>query len=147
MRSPLALALVVLLALACARTEDPEVKHAREASEIGRQLMSPFCPGRTLAECSSPDAGAIREQIRAELRAGETPEAVRARLEARWGEQVASGPRSWLGALLPVIGIIAGGGVLWLTLRRVVARPGDRPAALPPKLEAELARELDDIER
>ena len=44
--------------------DDPEVALARTAHELSRELMSPYCPGRTLADCPSPDAGAVRDEIR-----------------------------------------------------------------------------------
>lgn len=126
--------------------EDPEVTRARQANELSRDLMSPFCPGRTLADCSSPDAGAVREEIRQALRAGEQPEQVRARIEARFGDHVVGVPRQALGWLLPILVLIAGAGGLFWVLRRALRAPAPPERTLSPDLEARLARELDDVE-
>ena len=126
--------------------EDPEVTRARQANELSRDLMSPFCPGRTLADCSSPDAGAVRQEIRQSLAAGQQPDEIRARIEARFGDHVVGVPRQLLGWLLPILVLIAGaGGLLWV-LRRAVQRPAPAAKALSPELEARLSRELDDVD-
>ena len=106
-------------------------------------MMSPFCPGRTLADCPSPNAAAWREEIRLWVDAG-TPDAViRARLQARMpGTDLTAVPRGPLGWALPGLILLAGLGILVAALRRVT-----RPAAEPdvdPELEAELLRELRD---
>ena len=102
-RRVLAVALACCLgSLACGRAEeDPEITRARQANELSRDLMSPFCPGRTLADCSSPDAAAVRVEIREALRAGEQPDQVRARIEARFGDHVVGVPRQALGLAAP----------------------------------------------
>ena len=145
--APALLALCLCVGLACSPAEDPESVRARTANEVARDLMSPFCPGRTLADCSSPDAGAIREVIRESLRAGESPEAIRARIEARFGDHVVGVPRERLGWILPILVLIAGAGALVFALRRAVRRPGAAPAPLPADVERALARELDEVER
>src|SRR5262245_15817568 len=118
---------LVLLALlmctsvsACHPAEDPESVRARAAHELARDLMSPYCPGRTLAECPSPDALAVREEIRAALRAGESPDAIRTRIEARFGDQVVGVPREKVGWALPILALVAGAGLVVLALRRAV---------------------------
>jgi cytochrome c-type biogenesis protein CcmH/NrfF len=144
----LAVALACCLgSLACWRAEDdPEVTRARQANELSRDLMSPFCPGRTLADCGSPDAAAVRAEIHAALRAGEQPEQVRARIEARFGDHVVGVPREALGWLLPILVLIAGaGGLVWV-LRRALRAPPPAARPLSPELEARLARELDDVD-
>ena len=154
MRSPRSAALARRLALcacallaaaACAPKQDPDVERARAANELARDLMSPFCPGRTLADCSSPDAGAVREEIRQALGAGESPEAVRARIEARFGDRVVGVPRERTGWLLPIAALAAGAGVLALVIRRAL-QPPVAGAPIPPEVERELARELDEVD-
>ena len=116
------------------------------ANEMSRDLMSPFCPGRTLADCSSPDAAAVRQEIREALAVGEQPDAIRTRIEARFGDHVVGVPRQLLGWLLPILVLCAGAaGLVWV-LRRAVRRPAPAARVLSPELEARLARELDDVD-
>ncbi len=129
-----------------AQDDDLEVQRARAAHELSRELMSPYCPGRTLADCPSPDAGAVREEIREALRTGELPAAIRSRIEARFGEKVIGVPTSTLGWSLPIAMLVAGAFVLVLVLRRALARPGT-PPRVSPEVAAGLERELRDAER
>ena len=148
MRSPRStvFALCALLALsACAPRQDPDVERAREANELARDLMSPFCPGRTLADCGSPDAAVVREEIRKALGAGESPESVRARIETRFGDRVVGVPRERTGWLLPIAARGAGAGVLALVIRRAL-QPPSASAPIPPEVERELTRELDEVD-
>ena len=148
MRSPRStvFALCALLALsACAPRQDPDVERAREANELARDLMSPFCPGRTLADCGSPDAAVVREEIRKALGAGESPESVRARIETRFGDRVVGVPRERTGWLLPIAALVAGAGVLALVIRRALQPPA-ASAPIPPEVARELTRELDDVD-
>lgn len=134
-------------ALACSRAaEDPEVTRARQANELSRDLMSPFCPGRTLADCGSPDAAAVRQEIHESLARGQQLDEIRARIEARFGDHVVGVPRQLLGWLLPILVLLAGAGGLFWVLRRAVQRPAPPAKALSPELEARLARELDELD-
>ena len=141
-----ALALVfALLAGAALAQDDLEVQRARAAHELSRELMSPYCPGRTLAECPSPDAGAVREEIRDALRAGEPADAIRARLEARFGERVIGVPTTTLGWMIPILMLVAGAAALVFVLRRALARPGLQPRVSSDAM-ATLEQELRDVE-
>lgn len=53
------------------------------ARRIAGQLMSPFCPGRTLNECPSPSATEWRQDIREWVAEGVPAPEIRRRLEAR----------------------------------------------------------------
>src|SRR5258705_12024527 len=103
MRSPISRSLALLLVsgaclCACKPADDPESVRARAAHELARDLMSPFCPGRTLAECSSPDAGAVREEIPERLRVGQEPAPLRPPIEARFADHVTGVPRARSGS-------------------------------------------------
>jgi cytochrome c-type biogenesis protein CcmH/NrfF len=100
--------------------EDPEVAIARSAHELARELMSPYCPGRTLEACPSPDALAVREEIRAALRAGEPADSIRKRIEERFGAAVVGLPETPLGRALPVALLALGALALAVALRRLV---------------------------
>jgi cytochrome c-type biogenesis protein CcmH/NrfF len=142
-----ALALVLAMLAGNSLAQDElEVQRARAAHELSRELMSPYCPGRTLADCPSPDAGAVREEIRDALRAGESADVIRTRIEARFGERVIGVPTSTLGWLIPIVMLVAGALVLVVVLRRALARPGALPR-VPSDVAARLERELHDLER
>jgi cytochrome c-type biogenesis protein CcmH/NrfF len=138
-------ALALLLALAApARSAELDVEAARRAHRVAASVMSPFCPGRTLADCPSPDAAALRQDVRALLDAGASEEEVRQRLEARFGEEVTALPKSALAWLLPIAILDVGAAALALALVRL-ARPARVSASLPldPALEAALDAEIE----
>ena len=126
--------------------DDVEIARARAAHELSRELMSPYCPGRTLADCPSPDAGAVRDEIREALRGGESVDSIRTRIESRFGAQVIGVPTTLLGWLLPIVALAAGALVLVLALRRAVSRDGALPR-VSSDVAARLEQELRDLER
>lgn len=133
---------VLLPAAAPAQTTSTQEDVALRAHRLARDLMSPFCPGRTLADCPSPDAGAVREQIRAQLAAGVDDETLRRQLTATYGDAVIGVPRSLLGWFIPALALLAGVGLLATILRRLsTPAPMDAPS-IPPDLEAELDAHL-----
>jgi len=127
-----------------ARADAQSSERARQAHALARDLMSPFCPGRTLADCPSPDAAALRKEVRVLIDGGVDEAAIRARLEDRFGGAVIGVPRGVWGWILPVLILLAGAGVLVRVLRRIA---GPAPSAEPfddPELDEELERELRD---
>ena len=131
------------LAPASGRAADAvDVEQSRLARQIADDLMSPFCPGRTLYHCPSPNATAVKEEIRGWLAAGVAPDEVRSRLRVRFGEVLQSRPRSSLGWIVALAALaLVGLGFIW-GLRRAVGR-GASEASLDPEEEARLLRELD----
>jgi cytochrome c-type biogenesis protein CcmH/NrfF len=100
------------------------------AYDLAGELMSPFCPGRTLASCPSPQAGELIQWIATQEAAGATREEVVRMLIERYGEDILGAPPAkgitlwaWV---LPVLGFLAIGAFALLVLRRIVA-----PAASP----------------
>jgi cytochrome c-type biogenesis protein CcmH/NrfF len=122
--APLCLVIALTAAPAFAQDSqeavDREVQVARAAPELARELLSPYCPGRTLEGGPSPDALAVREEIRAALRAGEAPDSIRERIEARFGQAVVGMPESSLGKALPIVLLAAGAVALVLAARRLL---------------------------
>jgi cytochrome c-type biogenesis protein CcmH/NrfF len=127
--------------------------------ELANELMSPFCPGRALAECPSPSADELRVWILDQERAGVPRADVEAELYARWGDALRQTPRAegvgLVAYAVPVVVVLSGAGLLWLFLGR--RRPREEssaqapssasapsPGALPADadLEARLEREL-----
>jgi cytochrome c-type biogenesis protein CcmH/NrfF len=108
------------------------------ARRLDGELMSPFCPGLTLATCPSPGADSLRHDIRSRLARGESPRSIRAAYAAVWGEQILGAPR-WRGWgivlwLAPAVVLAAGAAALamWLARLRARGRAGGEPAGVPP---------------
>jgi len=123
----------------------------KSANEIFGSVMSPFCPGMTIATCPSSQAADLRVEIRNRLAAGATRQEVLDELYAVWGEDVLGpAPTGGLGVfawLVPGGVMVLGGAALTIWLRSSSRRYGAKvPAsrALDPdaqrRLEQELAR-------
>jgi cytochrome c-type biogenesis protein CcmH/NrfF len=119
------------------------------ASRIFNSTMSPFCPGLLLSNCPSPQAGVLRDTIRAWLAAGVPADSIRAVLLAAYGDEVrAMPPASGFGLLawlVPGAALVVGAvGVGWWLRRatRRAAPPGPPAPALGPDQTARLEREL-----
>jgi cytochrome c-type biogenesis protein CcmH/NrfF len=86
------------------------------------ELMSPFCPGRTLADCTSPQAASLRMWITVQAAAGRTRSDVEEELTERYGDVLRPAPRAeGIGIAayaFPVIAFLAGGVVVFVFLRR-----------------------------
>jgi cytochrome c-type biogenesis protein CcmH/NrfF len=112
---------------------------ATRAQRLYGELMSPFCPGLTLATCPSPGADSLRHDIRSRLAHGQSPRSIRAAYAAVWGEQILGAPR-WRGWgivlwLAPAVVLAAGAAALamWLARLRARGRAGGEPAGVPPR--------------
>jgi len=96
--------------------------------ELSTELMSPYCPGRTIASCPSPNARKLEDHILAEANAGKSREEIELALVDRFGEEIIgyTAPSFVLyGALL--VGVIALTGLGWMG--RKWARGGAGAAA------------------
>lgn len=137
----LLLALVALLALAAPLSAEPE----GWSYALANELMSPFCPGRTLADCPSEKAEELRGWIVDQELAGRSPEEVHAEVVAAFGDGVRQAPvPSGLGLaayVIPILLFLAGGGLVAIFLRRQSRAP-DKPAPVTP-VDPDLQRELD----
>jgi cytochrome c-type biogenesis protein CcmH/NrfF len=150
--------MVISLALSPARAEtDSSVP--KWAYDLAHELMSPYCPGRTLAECPSPQAAELRIWIHTQAAAGATPDEVREMLYDRFGDIVRGAPRAegWgLSAyLVPIFFFVLGGPVVVWIIRRMMrpaagvaqlaTRSPTAPAEVDPELERMLEAELRDL--
>jgi cytochrome c-type biogenesis protein CcmH len=100
------------------------------ANQLIGGIMSPFCPGLTLANCPSASAETLRVWVRARVRAGESPDSIVESLVAVFGEGVRGAPRArGLGLVLwatpfVALGLGAVGLFWWLRTRGVQGPPG-----------------------
>ncbi len=93
-------------------------EQGQRARAIERNTMSPFCPGRTLSDCPSPNAADWRREIEGWVRQGLSTDEIRARLEKRVGGDLSGSPSSPLGSALPVLLGVFAVGLLALVLNR-----------------------------
>ena len=121
-----------------------------EAQVLFREVMSPFCPGLTLADCPSPNAFDLRHDIQARLERGESRESIVEGLVAQYGTQLLSDPSDTpIGRVVwgvPMLLSVLAAGALALFVRRMTrgqhAEGGAvvrEPAAVRERLDEELA--------
>jgi cytochrome c-type biogenesis protein CcmH len=125
------LAAGITLALVAMRGHDANPSEAQEVQQIAAGLHCPVCKDLSVADSPAPLAQQMREQIAQRLRAGESPDQIRAEFVAAYGDSVLmSPPKRGLSAVvyvLPAI-VIAVGLVVAVTLvRRWVRRPEVEP--------------------
>lgn len=92
--------------------------------DLAGELMSPFCPGRTLSSCPSPQASELVQWISVQEAAGVTKDEVVEILVAEWGEEILGAPPAeginlWA-YILPYVGIFGGGLIAVLVIRQLV---------------------------
>jgi cytochrome c-type biogenesis protein CcmH/NrfF len=140
------LAAGLLLAAAGAPAQEPE----GWAYELANELMSPYCPGRTLADCPSPQAETLRMWLIVQEAAGRKREEVQVELVERFGEGILAAPRpqgfGLAAYLIPIAAFLAGGvlvAAFLLRQTRVRAAPTHEVPAGGP-LDPELERRVDE---
>jgi cytochrome c-type biogenesis protein CcmH len=145
---------VVLLAGGAQAQTPAQQEIDQQASRLYDQVMSPFCPGRTLTNCPSPQADALRDAIKDRIREGATADQIWQELYSVYGDQVRSVPRAagfnLLAWILPALFFVLGAWLLVRWIRRG-GRPGSEAAApqregLDSELEARLQREMAELE-
>jgi cytochrome c-type biogenesis protein CcmH/NrfF len=93
--------------------------------ELSDELMSPWCPGFSLPDCSSGYASDLRLWILEQERLGRSRGEVKAEILARYGDAMLQAPeakgRGWLAYAIPAAIVLAGFAVLVTFLRNQVA--------------------------
>ena len=112
---------VLLLAFGC--TAQRQIQSLGEqAQEIYRSLMCPLCPGQTIDQSKSELSAQMRSLVREKLEQGETREEILQFFVERYGETVLTVPiKSGFNLIVwltPILGIFAGGIILWVIIRR-----------------------------
>ena len=143
-RTGLLAASLAVLALAA-----PPPAEEAWSGELIDELMSPYCPGRTLRNCPSPQAGELMEWIEGQEEQGRDRGAVYEQLLSEFGEEIRQAPEATgfgvAAYVIPVLAFLAGGAVVAVFLRRQGrARDATSPplSAAPP--DPELERLVDE---
>ena len=121
----------------------------KAARDIYHELLSPFCPGQSLASCQSGQARVLRTEIRERLAAGESREAIINSLVEQYGPTILGAPpneglgrAAWLG---PITAIAVGAifvAIVVAQFRRARRRERHRTPKLDPKLQSRIEDEL-----
>lgn len=148
--SPVVLVLVFILVGSTARSREVERDLDRETYRVAHDLMSPFCPGRTLADCPSPYAREIRLQIREALGSGVSAPEVAAGVAAALGDEVRGRPKSVWGWATPPLATLGGIAVALFLIRRLgrqeAGSGAPRPAREREPLDVVLDAELEALD-
>lgn len=109
-RLVIAFAIALTPALTHAQEQTTDAHAARVANQVSYEIMSPFCPGKTLAMCPSPAAAEVRMQIQEMAESGMTEEQIRDAVIEEHGEEF----RTVAPPLTDNLGLLAGLAVAFL---------------------------------
>lgn len=68
--------------------QQPDAEAEQILQELSNDLMSPYCPGRTIASCPSKNARQLEDHILAEAHAGKSREQIEEQLVERFGSDI-----------------------------------------------------------
>jgi cytochrome c-type biogenesis protein CcmH/NrfF len=117
------LGLVAVVALAIGARSSGAQSDDERLWSIANGVRCPQCAGQSVAQSDVPAARALRDQIQADIEAGRSDDAIRARLaDGAYGEDILlNPPRSGFAALVwvvPVVVVVLAFGGLALAFRR-----------------------------
>jgi cytochrome c-type biogenesis protein CcmH len=108
-----------------ADTQLPDPRQEREARALMETIRCLVCQGQSIADSDAEMAGDMRAFVRQRIRAGESPEQIRAWLISRYGDWVSYAPRfepvTWPLWAAPLVLLLAGA---WLARKRLRRRRG-----------------------
>jgi len=118
----------------------PPASQAQQVQQIAAGLHCPICKDLSVADSPAPLAQQMRQEIAQKVRAGESPDQIRAGFVAAYGDSVLmSPPRQGVAAVayyVPVLVLAVGLITAFLLLRRWLRapRPDPRQAGPPPQV-------------
>jgi len=127
---------LLLLGLAWALSASAADERSGWSYRLPKEMMSPYCPGRALSDCPSPQAEELREWIVEQENAGVSRSEVEDQLFRAFGDKLRQAPRAegmgLMAYLIPALAFAAGGALLAFFLRRQRPSVGGRAAAAVP---------------
>ena len=136
----------VRVALLLSLLSTPHLASAQERSVAGdmvHQVMSPFCPGKVLSDCPSPQAAEWRVEMHRWADEGANEAEIMSRLQARApGFDLIRRPAPESTDAVPIAAFIAASIVLLFAVRRLVRR--SRPGSFDDEESADYDERLDD---
>lgn len=118
--------------------------------ELSGDLMSPYCPGRTIASCPSKSARKLEDEILVLAQQGKTREEIEVQLVERFGSDIIGyQPPPYLLGGVALLAVLALGGVLAIGRRWTrgpAAGPSSGPAASADLASPPSRAELDALD-
>ena len=149
LRGALLCALLAPFGGSAARADEP----ASWGYELPNELMSPWCPGFSLADCGSGYAGQLRAWILEQEKQGRSRDEVEAELLGRYGEGIRQAPklegRALFAYVIPGAALLAGAVLVAVFFTRQSRRasrienPPVNRAVLDGALDARLGSRVD----
>lgn len=125
------LAFVVLLLAAppaLAQATSDSLRLEALTREVAAQLRCPVCQGNSIGDSPSELAQEMKGVVREQLASGKSPEEVKGYFVAKYGEWVLLEPKAsgfnLVVYLLPLLGVLVGGFVIWRAVRKWTAPQG-----------------------
>lgn len=106
-----ALALAVTLGIFIAY-RGPNPSETPTSREVQSRVMSPFCPGVLLADCTSSESAALRKRIEDRIQKGWTNGQIDSWLVGEYGRNVLARPRGLLAVAVPVAMLFIGAALI-----------------------------------
>lgn len=98
-----------------------------QTTMLASELRCPVCQGNSIQDSPSELAQQMRDVIRDQLRAGRTPNEVRAYFVDKYGEWILLSPKAegfnLLVYAIPFVALLLGGVVVWRTVQRWTRAP------------------------
>jgi cytochrome c-type biogenesis protein CcmH len=144
--------LVAVPAISLAQISEEALNH--RLTTLYQEVLSPFCPGRSLNDCPSSKAQELKNSMRQQIEAGASNEQVLNQVFTTYGEQYRAVPRyDGFGKLvwwMPVVFLVLGGCSIGILVTRrqknALSHPPLKSEELPDDLRRLLKEELDRIE-
>lgn len=136
---------IVLVGWLAASRPQPVISPSERASAVAASLMSPYCPGMTLATCPSAAAGELRAEIQTRIAGGESESSIVASLATRFGMDLSGAPRArGVALLLWLVPAVAGVAMIAILFRAGRHGPAGPEPDTDGASDAALAERLDD---
>ena len=85
-----------------------EEEAQKRVNRLSDQLKSPFCPGKTLLNCTSYQAYALRKEMMDMILEGKDDRTILRALRDSFGEEIENPPQPWYTGLVPFMPFIFG---------------------------------------
>ena len=125
----------------------PDPESARLATEVSQEIYSPFCPGKTLAMCTSSKAADVRRDIQEMASSGMEKKKIKETVIQEYGEEFRMA-EAGASDNIPLLVGIGGGLVLAIVVVATISRrrsgEEDEPVAAGASQSIEIPTDVDD---